>query len=106
VQSGCGVDVEVGGVEASASPEQQLTTINNSVRAASPRTLWTAPNVSSRSRCVVHSSVTDSSTTPPSPPIVLRELSREPMVYVCSPAHPLAGRTQVDVADLTTQKLI
>jgi DNA-binding transcriptional LysR family regulator len=45
-------------------------------------------------------------TEPPSPLIALRELTSEPMVFVCAQAHPLADQTQVRVADLTPQELI
>ncbi len=43
---------------------------------------------------------------PPSSLIVLRELTDEPMVFVCASTHPLADRTHVEVADLTAQDLV
>ena len=45
-------------------------------------------------------------TEPPSPRIALRELTREPLVFVCAPSHPLANRAQVDIADLIAEELI
>ena len=45
-------------------------------------------------------------TEPPSPLIALRELTREPLVFVCAPSHPLANRAQVDIADLIAEELI
>jgi DNA-binding transcriptional LysR family regulator len=44
--------------------------------------------------------------TPPSTLITLRELTREPMVFVCESSHPLANRKQVQLADLTGEDLI
>jgi DNA-binding transcriptional LysR family regulator len=38
--------------------------------------------------------------TPGSPLVTLRELMREPMVFVCESSHPLAHRRRVDLADL------
>jgi DNA-binding transcriptional LysR family regulator len=32
--------------------------------------------------------------------VTLRELTREPMVFVCEPSHPLANRRKVELADL------
>ena len=45
-------------------------------------------------------------TSPPSPFISLRELTHEPMVFVCASTHPLADRARVRLTDLTAQDLI
>src|ERR1700744_2472982 len=39
-------------------------------------------------------------TAPVSPLVTLRELMREPMVFVCESSHPLAHRRRVELADL------
>lgn len=44
--------------------------------------------------------------TPPSPLIALRELTHEPMVFVCESSHPLANRARIQLADLTGEDLI
>jgi DNA-binding transcriptional LysR family regulator len=44
--------------------------------------------------------------TPPSPVIELRELTHEPMVFVCESSHRLADRARVQLADLTGEDLI
>jgi DNA-binding transcriptional LysR family regulator len=43
---------------------------------------------------------------PPSPLVALRELTAEPMVFVCESSHPLAGRARVQLTDLTAEDLI
>jgi DNA-binding transcriptional LysR family regulator len=43
---------------------------------------------------------------PPSPLVALRELTHEPMVFVCEPSHPLAERARVQLADLIGEDLI
>jgi DNA-binding transcriptional LysR family regulator len=47
-----------------------------------------------------------SSTSPGSPLVSLRELMREPMVFVCESAHPLADRRKLDLADLAGHDFI
>jgi DNA-binding transcriptional LysR family regulator len=42
----------------------------------------------------------------PSPRIVLRELSHEPMVFVCTATHRLADRACVQLTELTAEDLI
>lgn len=42
----------------------------------------------------------------PTPLVDIRELSREPMMFVCSPAHPLAGKARIRLTDLVGQHLI
>jgi DNA-binding transcriptional LysR family regulator len=42
----------------------------------------------------------------PSPLVVLRELTREPMVFVCESTHPLADGARVRLADLNGEDLI
>ena len=42
----------------------------------------------------------------PSPLVVLRELTREPMVFVCEPTHPLADAARVRLVDLDREDLI
>jgi DNA-binding transcriptional LysR family regulator len=44
--------------------------------------------------------------TPPSPLVTLRELTHEPMVFVCERSHPLADRKRVQLAELTGEDLI
>jgi DNA-binding transcriptional LysR family regulator len=44
--------------------------------------------------------------TSPSSLITVRELTHEPMVFVCEPSHPLADRKQVQLTDLTGEDLI
>ncbi|HTQ15990.1 LysR family transcriptional regulator [Mycobacterium sp.] len=44
--------------------------------------------------------------SPPSPLVELRELTSEPMVFVCDPGHPLSGRARVHLKDLAGQELI
>jgi DNA-binding transcriptional LysR family regulator len=41
-----------------------------------------------------------------SPLVALRELTREPMVFVCEPTHGLADRDRVRIADLDEEDLI
>jgi DNA-binding transcriptional LysR family regulator len=43
---------------------------------------------------------------PASPLVMLRELMREPMVFVCEAGHPLADRRRVDLADLAGREFI
>jgi DNA-binding transcriptional LysR family regulator len=43
---------------------------------------------------------------PASPLVTLRELMREPMVFVCEAGHPLADRRRVDLADLAGREFI
>jgi DNA-binding transcriptional LysR family regulator len=45
-------------------------------------------------------------TTPGSPLVTLRELMREPMVFVCEASHPLANRRRVELADLAGHDFI
>jgi DNA-binding transcriptional LysR family regulator len=45
-------------------------------------------------------------TSPGSQLVTLRELMREPMVFVCESSHPLAGRRSVELADLTGHDFI
>jgi DNA-binding transcriptional LysR family regulator len=47
-----------------------------------------------------------SSTSPGSSLVSLRELMREPMVFVCEPSHPLADRRTVNLADLAGHDFI
>jgi DNA-binding transcriptional LysR family regulator len=47
-----------------------------------------------------------SSTSPGSGTVVLRELMREPMAFVCEPSHPLADRRKVELTDLAGQDFI
>jgi DNA-binding transcriptional LysR family regulator len=47
-----------------------------------------------------------SSTSPGSPLVSLRELMREPMVFVCESSHPLADRRHVALADLAGHDFI
>jgi DNA-binding transcriptional LysR family regulator len=42
----------------------------------------------------------------PSRLIAIRELTEEPMVFVCEPTHPLAHRRRVQLADLAGQDFI
>lgn len=42
----------------------------------------------------------------PTPLVDIRELSREPMMFVCSPEHPLAGKPRIRLTDLVGQHLI
>lgn len=42
----------------------------------------------------------------PSPLVALRELTREPMVFVCEPTHPLADGARVRLLDLDGEDLI
>lgn len=42
----------------------------------------------------------------PSPLVALRELTREPMVFVCEPTHPLADGARVRLVDLDGEDLI
>jgi DNA-binding transcriptional LysR family regulator len=44
--------------------------------------------------------------SPPSPLVELRELTREPMVFVCDSSHPLSDRARVQLKDLAGQDLI
>jgi DNA-binding transcriptional LysR family regulator len=44
--------------------------------------------------------------TPPSPLVALRELTHEPMVFVCEPTHALADRTRVKLPELAGENLI
>jgi DNA-binding transcriptional LysR family regulator len=44
--------------------------------------------------------------TPPSPLIALRELTHEPMAFVCDSSHPLADHMRVRIPDLTAGDLI
>ena len=45
-------------------------------------------------------------TAPGSPLVTLRELMREPMVFVCEASHPLANRRRVELADLAGHDFI
>jgi DNA-binding transcriptional LysR family regulator len=45
-------------------------------------------------------------TAPGSPLVTLRELMREPMVFVCEASHPLANRRRVELADLAGRDFI
>jgi len=45
-------------------------------------------------------------TAPGSPLVTLRELMREPMVFVCEAGHPLANRRRVELADLAGRDFI
>jgi len=45
-------------------------------------------------------------TAPGSPLITLRELMREPMVFVCEASHPLANRRRLELADLAGHDFI
>lgn len=45
-------------------------------------------------------------TSPRSPLVTMRELTREPMVFVCEATHPLAGRKRIPLVDLARQDLI
>jgi DNA-binding transcriptional LysR family regulator len=45
-------------------------------------------------------------TAPGSPLVALRELMREPMVFVCEAGHPLAKRRRVELADLAGHDFI
>jgi DNA-binding transcriptional LysR family regulator len=45
-------------------------------------------------------------TSPGSQLVTLRELMREPMVFVCESSHPLAGRRSVELADLAGHDFI
>jgi DNA-binding transcriptional LysR family regulator len=45
-------------------------------------------------------------TAPGSPLVALRELMREPMVFVCEASHPLANRRRVELADLAGHDFI
>lgn len=45
-------------------------------------------------------------TAPGSPLVTLRELMREPMVFVCESSHPLANRRRVELADLAGHDFI
>jgi DNA-binding transcriptional LysR family regulator len=44
--------------------------------------------------------------SPPSPLVTLRELTREPMVFVCESTHALADRARVQLVDLAGENLI
>ena len=45
-------------------------------------------------------------TSPGSQLVALRELMREPMLFVCDASHPLASRRKVELADLAGQDFI
>ena len=45
-------------------------------------------------------------TAPGSPLVTLRELMREPMVFVCESSHPLANRRRVELADMAGRDFI
>jgi DNA-binding transcriptional LysR family regulator len=45
-------------------------------------------------------------TSPGSQLVALRELMREPMLFVCEASHPLANRRKVELADLAGQDFI
>jgi DNA-binding transcriptional LysR family regulator len=45
-------------------------------------------------------------TSPRSPLVTVRELTREPMVFVCEATHPLARRKRMPLVDLAGQDLI
>jgi DNA-binding transcriptional LysR family regulator len=47
-----------------------------------------------------------SATSPGSQLVALRELMREPMVFVCEAGHPLANRRRVELADLAGHDFI
>jgi DNA-binding transcriptional LysR family regulator len=44
--------------------------------------------------------------SPPSPLVTLRELTREPVVFLCESTHALAGRARVHLVDLAGENLI